>query len=174
MNSWNDNEWAGGDNKPCVLVTNERAWNSVAVAQPPMSDRENVLGWCMGDEMKNFGKDIMETHSSEHGFILYWPNCGMFWIKEATGWIKVSCMMGNVLFTVVWLFFFLFFFFGCSFKEKTKTRVIEVSHVLYYSSWCDLFFEVVCVKNVAVNQVIFYLVDSNWKVMRSQLSAIWL
>ena len=26
----------------------------------------------MGDEMKNFGKDIMETHSGEYGFILYW------------------------------------------------------------------------------------------------------
>ena len=30
---------------------------------------------CMGDEMKNFGKDTMETHSGECGFILYWPKC---------------------------------------------------------------------------------------------------
>ena len=48
----------------------------VAMAWPPMSDRENVLGWCVGDEMKNFGKDIMETHSGEYSFILYWPKCG--------------------------------------------------------------------------------------------------
>ena len=25
MNFWNDNEQAGNDNEPCVLVTNERA-----------------------------------------------------------------------------------------------------------------------------------------------------
>ena len=45
------------------------------VAQPPMSDRENVLGWHMGPEVKTFG--IMETHSGEYGFILYWPKCKM-------------------------------------------------------------------------------------------------
>ena len=42
-----------------------------------MRDRENVLGWCLGDEMKNFGKDVMETQSGEYGFILYWPKCGI-------------------------------------------------------------------------------------------------
>ena len=60
MNSWNDNEQVGNDNEPCVLVTNERTWNAVAVAQPPMSDRENVLGWHMGAEVKYFGKDVMQ------------------------------------------------------------------------------------------------------------------
>ena len=70
-NSWNDNEQAENDNVPCVLVTNERAWNAVTMTWPPMSDMEKVLGWCVGDEMKNFGKDVMETCSGEYGFILY-------------------------------------------------------------------------------------------------------
>ena len=47
---------------------------------PPMSDRENGLGWCMGAEVKNFGKDIMETQSSEYGFILYLLKCKVLWI----------------------------------------------------------------------------------------------
>ena len=47
------------------------------MAQQPMSDRENVLGWCMGGEMKNVVKDIMQTWSGEYGFILYWPKCGI-------------------------------------------------------------------------------------------------
>ena len=34
-----------------------------------MSDRENVLGWHMGAEVKNFGKDIIEINSGEYGFI---------------------------------------------------------------------------------------------------------
>ena len=40
-----------------------------------MSDRKNGLGWHMGAEVKNVGKDIMETCSSEYGFILYWLKC---------------------------------------------------------------------------------------------------
>ena len=40
-----------------------------------MIDRKNGLGWCMGAEMKNLGKDIMETRSGEYGFILYWLKC---------------------------------------------------------------------------------------------------
>ena len=40
-----------------------------------MSGRENGLGWCMGAEVKNLGKYIMETRSGEYGFILYWPKC---------------------------------------------------------------------------------------------------
>ena len=47
------------------------------MAQPPMSDRENVLGWHVSAEVKNFGKDIMETRIGEYGFILYWPKCKM-------------------------------------------------------------------------------------------------
>ena len=47
----------------------------VIMDQPPMSDRENGLGWCVGAEVKNLGKDIMETQSGEYGFILYWPKC---------------------------------------------------------------------------------------------------
>ena len=42
---------------------------------PPMSDRENGLGWHMVAEVNIFGKDVMETCSSEYGFILYWPKC---------------------------------------------------------------------------------------------------
>ena len=44
----------------------------------PVSDRESVLGWHVGAEVKNFGKDIMETHSGEYGFILHWPKCKVF------------------------------------------------------------------------------------------------
>ena len=52
--------------------------------------------------------------------------------------------------------------FVCSYKEKAvPRRVRKVSHVLHYSSWCDLFFEVVCVKDVVVNQGVFYFVDSS-------------
>ena len=61
--SWNDNQQVGDYNESCVLVTNERAWNAVTMTQQPMRDRENVLGQCMGDEVKSFGKDIMETGS---------------------------------------------------------------------------------------------------------------
>ena len=104
-NSWKDNEQVGNDNEPCVLVTNERAWNAVTVAWTPMSDKVNVLGWCVGAEVKNFGQDVMETHSGEYGFILYWPKCKMHWIKGATGWISVLCVMWNILFTMFWLFF---------------------------------------------------------------------
>ena len=46
----------------------------------------------MGDEVKNSGKDVMEMRSGEYGFILYWPKCGIAWIKEATGWIRVPCV----------------------------------------------------------------------------------
>ena len=50
------------------------------MAQPPMSDRENGLGWHMGAEVKKIGKDIMETCSSEYGFILHWPKWKVLWI----------------------------------------------------------------------------------------------
>ena len=33
-------------------------------------------------------------------------NAGLFWIKEATGWIRVSCVMENVLSIMFWLFLF--------------------------------------------------------------------
>ena len=33
-------------------------------------------------------------------------NVGFFWIKESTDWIRVSCVMENVLSTVFWLFLF--------------------------------------------------------------------
>ena len=48
------------------------------MAWPPMSDREKVLRWHMSAEVKKIGKEIMETHSGEYGFILYWPKCEMF------------------------------------------------------------------------------------------------
>ena len=104
MTSWNDNEQVGNDNEPCGLVTNERTWNAVTMAQQPMSDRESGWGWCMGTEVKNFGKDVMETCGGEYGFIWYWPKCKMC-CMEVTGWINVSCAMGNTLFTMFWLFF---------------------------------------------------------------------
>ena len=45
------------------------------MTQQPMRDKENVLTWCMGDGVKNVGKDIMEARRGEYGFILYWPEC---------------------------------------------------------------------------------------------------
>ena len=44
------------------------------MAWPPMSDRENGLGWHVGAEVKHFGKDVMETHSSDYGFIFIGQN----------------------------------------------------------------------------------------------------
>ena len=64
----------------------------VAMTWQPMRDRKNVLGQCLGDEVKNFGKDIMEMWSGEYVFICYWPKCENVWIKEATGWIRVPCV----------------------------------------------------------------------------------
>ena len=52
----------------------------VAMTQQPMRDRKNVLGQCLGDEVKNFGKYLMETQSTEYGFICHWSKC-----KELTG-----------------------------------------------------------------------------------------
>ena len=78
-----------------VLVTNGRTGNVVTMAWQPLSDRENRLGWGMGAEVKNFVKDVMETQSCEYGFILYWVKCEVFEIKEVTGQISVSCVMGT-------------------------------------------------------------------------------
>ena len=44
-----------------VLVTNGRTENVVTMAQQPLSDKKNRLGWGMGAEVKNFVKDVMET-----------------------------------------------------------------------------------------------------------------
>ena len=111
---------------------------------------KNVLGWCMGDEVKNFGKDIMETQSSEYGFILYWPECRIDWIREATSWIRVSCVMENVLSIVFWLFFLFVA------MKKKKRRAGKVSHVSYYFSWCNLSLRW-HVENVVGNQYFFIL-----------------
>ena len=43
------------------------------MTQQPMRDGENALGLCLGDKVKNFGKDIMEMWSGEYGFICHWP-----------------------------------------------------------------------------------------------------
>ena len=94
MNSWNDNYLAGNDNEPCELVTNGRTENAVTMAWQPMRDRKNRLGQCMGTEVKNFVKDVMETRSCGYGFILYWAKCRYFGFKEATVWISVLCVMG--------------------------------------------------------------------------------
>ena len=75
-------------------MTNGRTGKAVTVVWQPMSDRESGLGWCMGAEVKNFVKDIMETQSCEYGFILYWAKCRYFVFKEATRWISVLCVMG--------------------------------------------------------------------------------
>ena len=43
-------------------------------------------------------------------------NAGLLWIKEATGWIRVSGVIGSILSVVFWLFFV------CSYEEKTKNE----------------------------------------------------
>ena len=51
-----------------------------------------MLGQCLGDEVKNFGKDLMEMWNGKYGFICYWSKC-----EELTGlkgcyWVLiVSC-----------------------------------------------------------------------------------
>ena len=47
-------------------------------------------------------------------------------------------------------------------------RVSKVSHVLYYSSWCDLFFEMECVKNVVVNEGVFYIVEGGGRLIHPE------
>ena len=139
INSWNDIEQLGDYNEACVLVTNERSWNMVTVTWQPMRDRENVLGWCMGDEVKILAKTSWKLKVvSMVLFCIGW-NVELFWIKEATGWIRVLCVMENVLSIVFWLFVFF-----CSYKEKTEWRVGKVSHVSYYSSWCILSWDDMC------------------------------
>ena len=69
--------------------------NSVVMAQQPMRDRKNRLGWCIGTEVKKIVKDVMETQSCEYGFILYWMNCRYYGSKEATSLISVLCVMGT-------------------------------------------------------------------------------
>ena len=105
MNAGKYNEQVGNDNGPCVLVTNERAQNAVAGAWSPMSDRESGLGCHVGAEVKKFGTDVMKTHGGEYGFILYWLKYKMHCMKEVTGWINVSCAMGNILFVMFGLLF---------------------------------------------------------------------
>ena len=64
-----------------------------------------------------------------------------------------------------------FFVVICSKKKERKERECKVSHLLYYCSWCGLFCEMVRVKNVVINQGIFYLVDWKWKWERAQVGA---
>ena len=57
-----------------------------------MGNRENALGHGLGDEVKNFGKDVMQTWSGEYGFIGYWFKYENLWVKEVAGWIRVPCV----------------------------------------------------------------------------------
>ena len=71
-----------------------------------MRDRENVLKQCLGYEVKNFGKDVMETQSGEYGFICYWSKYENVWIREAAHWIRVPCVkwrMSYLQFVVVFV-----------------------------------------------------------------------
>ena len=51
-----------------------------------------MLGNGLGDEVKQFCKDVMETWSGEYGFICYWSEHENVWVKEAAGWIRVPCV----------------------------------------------------------------------------------
>ena len=46
-------------------------------------------GMGLGDEAKKFGKDVMETQSSQYGFIYYCSKYKNVWVKEAASWIRV-------------------------------------------------------------------------------------
>ena len=63
-----------------------------------MSDRRNQLGWCMGNEVKKFVRDVMETWNWEYGFIIKWINCGYYGSKEEVGlkivWWKSGACCG--------------------------------------------------------------------------------
>ena len=57
-----------------------------------MRDRKNVLGQCLGDEVKNFGKDVMATWSGKEGLIYQWPNCGEITDLNVCYWVSImSC-----------------------------------------------------------------------------------
>ena len=56
-----------------------------------MSDKENRSGRCLGGEVKNFVKDVMETRSCEYGFILKWKNCG-YYAFNGGDWFEIVCI----------------------------------------------------------------------------------
>ena len=59
-----------------------------------MGNRENVLGHGLGDEVKKFGKDVMETQSTECGFICYWSkHINILVLKGDIG--LVNCHVGK-------------------------------------------------------------------------------
>ena len=66
--------------------------NAVDMTQQSMRYRENVLGQCLDEAVKNSGNDVIEMQSGEYGFIFYLPKCKNVWIKEVTSWIRVSCV----------------------------------------------------------------------------------
>ena len=55
-----------------------------------MSDKENRSGRCLGSEVKNFVKAVIETHSCEYGFILKLNNCVYYAYKEVIS-CKIVC-----------------------------------------------------------------------------------
>ena len=65
--------------------------NRVAEAWEPMSNRRNGLGWGVFAEAKKFVKDVMETQSCEHGFILKWINHRYYASKEMIS-LKIVCV----------------------------------------------------------------------------------
>ena len=64
--------------------------NWAAGAWEPMSNKRNRLGQCGGTKVKNFVKDVMETQSSEYGFILKWINCIYYAYKDVIN-LKIVC-----------------------------------------------------------------------------------
>ena len=59
-----------------------------------MGNRENVLGCGLGDEVKKFGKDVMETRSGECGFICYWSKYINIWVLKGDISL-VDCHVGK-------------------------------------------------------------------------------
>ena len=72
--------------------------------------------------------------------------------------------MGNILFTMFWLFFV------CSYKEKTEARrVSKVSHV--FTTPLGVIYSLRCYvkkKNVMVNQGIFYFVEGGRRLRHAE------
>ena len=77
------------------MVTNERTENVVAMAQQPMSDRENRLGWCVGAKVKILSKISWRHRAVSMVLLCIWQNARCFGFKEATSWISVSGVMGT-------------------------------------------------------------------------------
>ena len=62
------------------------------MTQQPMRDRGNVLGQCLGDEVKNLAKTSWKERVVSMVLFVSGVNAKKCLDKEASGWIRVPCV----------------------------------------------------------------------------------